>query len=405
MKAIFNLVRIIVGVLFIFSGLVKANDPLGLSYKMQEFFEIWSTGLAGGSFFLKDTLISLFDFLHEHTLFLSVVIIAFEIIAGAALLIGWRMKLFIWLLLLLIIFFTFLTAYAFLSKNPDGSPKFTNCGCFGDCLPITPFTSFMKDVILTVLIVFLFAKRKWINPVLSAKAATITMLLVTLFSFGIQWYALNYLPFVDCLPYKKGKNISEQMKMPANAIPDSTEITFLYEKEGKQVEFNARQFPDDFNDSVYHFIKRYDKVIRKGKNNQPPIKGFALTGDRFFDTLSGQEKTNDSTDIILSMPYAILIIGEDFTTTFPDWQKQLRELTSLAREKNIPVFGITSFRDNAIQLFSPEFSDIQLFNCDNTAIRTAARTNPSFYILKQGTIVDKQGYKKMDVIISQVKSI
>lgn len=405
MRLLFNLVRIIVGVLFIFSGLVKANDPLGLSYKMQEFFEIWGTGLAGGSFFLKNTLIGLFDFLHEHTLFLSVVIIAFEIIAGAALLIGWRMKLFIWLLLLLIVFFTFLTAYAYLSKNPDGSPKFTNCGCFGDCIPITPFTSFMKDIILTVLIVFLFVKRKWISPVFGPKAATISMLFVTVFSFGIQWYALSYLPFVDCLPYKKGSSIPEQMKMPANAIPDSTEITFLYEKDGKQVEFNAKQFPDDFNDSIYKFVKRYDKVIRKGKNNQPPIKGFALTGDRYLDTLSGQEKTNDSTEVVLSLPYSILIIGEDFSETFSQWEAQLGELHSLAKQKNIPVFGITSFRDKAAKLFAANFSGIQLFDCDNTAIRTAARANPGFYILKQGVIVDKQGYKKLDVIISKLKSL
>jgi uncharacterized membrane protein YphA (DoxX/SURF4 family) len=99
MRALVTICRIVVGLLFIFSGLVKANDPLGLGYKMQEFFEIWNTGLASGSFFLKTPLISLFEFLHEHSLFLSVVMIAFEIIAGAALLLGWQMKLFSWLLL------------------------------------------------------------------------------------------------------------------------------------------------------------------------------------------------------------------------------------------------------------------------------------------------------------------
>ena len=153
MKAIINIARVIVGVLFIFSGLVKANDPLGLGYKMQEFFEIWNEGLAKSSFFLAHPLANLFDFLHAHSLALSVIMIAFEIIAGVALLLGWRMKLFSWLLLLLIVFFTFLTGYAFLSG------KFKNCGCFGDCLPITPLTSFLKDVVLTILIFFLFYHR------------------------------------------------------------------------------------------------------------------------------------------------------------------------------------------------------------------------------------------------------
>ena len=197
MKILISITRIIVGLLFIFSGLVKAIDPLGLSYKMQEFFELW--GMAN---------------LNDHTLWMSILMIAFEIIAGAALLLGWRMRLFSWLLLLLIVFFTFLTGYAYLSG------KFKNCGCFGDCIPITPLTSFLKDIILTVLILFLFANRKKITPVFSNKANLLIMALVTLFSFGSQWYALKYLPPIDCLPFKKGNNITEKMRVPAGALPD-----------------------------------------------------------------------------------------------------------------------------------------------------------------------------------------
>src|SRR5918997_487631 len=107
MKYLLTISRIIVGLLFIFSGLVKANDPLGLSYKMQEFFEVW--GMHG---------------LNEFTLAFSITMIAFEIIAGVAVLIGWKFRLFSWLLLLLILFFTFLTGYAVLSG------KIRECGCF-----------------------------------------------------------------------------------------------------------------------------------------------------------------------------------------------------------------------------------------------------------------------------------
>src|SRR5882757_10763137 len=121
MKAAVNTARILVGLLFIFSGLVKANDPLGLSYKMQEFFDLW--GLSK---------------LDSWTLLMSVLMNAFEIIAGFALLFGWRIKLFSWLLLLLIIFFTFLTGYAYLSG------KVRECGCFGDCIPLTAGQSFTK---------------------------------------------------------------------------------------------------------------------------------------------------------------------------------------------------------------------------------------------------------------------
>src|SRR5678815_1823656 len=115
MRIAVAVIRILVGILFIFSGLVKANDPLGLSYKMKEFFEKWNEGLEQGSLLFKNILINLFQFLHDHSLSLSIFMIAFEILAGVALLLGWRMKVFSWLLLPLILFFTFLTGYAFYS--------------------------------------------------------------------------------------------------------------------------------------------------------------------------------------------------------------------------------------------------------------------------------------------------
>ncbi len=380
MKPAINIARIVVGILFIFSGLVKANDPLGLSYKMKEFFEIWNTGLEHSAFFLKDFLINLFQFLHDHSLSLSVFMIAFEIIAGVALLLGWRMIFFSWLLLLLILFFSFLTGYAFFSG------KFTNCGCFGDCLPISPKTSFLKDIVLTALIIFLFANRRKITAYFPDKTNFGIIAAVTVLSFGLQWYVLNYLPLVDCLPFKKGNNISEKRKMPSNAIPDSIVISFVYEKNGKRVEFSADKFPGDFKVPPYKFITRYDKIIRKGKNNEPPIKGFALR------TPSGI----DSTDIVLSEPYCFLLFCENFSTPVKYWQKDFQELRKIALQKNIPVYIVTASANEAgVALRETPFSDIRVFECDFTAIRTAARTNPCLYLLKQGTVVNKWSYKKI----------
>src|ERR1700759_784783 len=124
-NSILLIIRWIVGLLFIFSGLIKANDPLGLSYKMQEFFEVWNM-----------------PSLDAYTLGLSIVMIVFEILAGVAVIIGWRMRLFAWLLLLLIIFFSFLTGYAVISG------KIRECGCFGNCIPLQAMGSFIKDLVL-----------------------------------------------------------------------------------------------------------------------------------------------------------------------------------------------------------------------------------------------------------------
>lgn len=373
MKPAINISRIIVGLLFIFSGLVKANDPLGLSYKMQEFFELWG--------------MHRFD---SWTLLMSVMMNAFEIIAGFALLLGWRIKLFSWLLLLLIIFFTFLTGYTYVT----GAPK--NCGCFGDCLLITSKTSFLKDLVLTLLIGFLFWKQKLIRPILAEKANIIAMLGITIFSFGFQWYTLNYLPVVDCLPYKKGNNIKEKMKMPANAVPDSTVITFVYKKDGKEVEFTADKFPADFNKETYQFVSRFDKVVRKGKNNEPPIKGFVLTG----------ATNTDSTNFVLEQPYSVLLFCEKFSGIGTDWKKKFSEVYSIATAKNIPCFIITAEPGQASQvLAATSFKDVPVFKCDYKAIQTAARSELCIYLLKEGTVISKYSGKKMSSMTSDLKPL
>jgi uncharacterized membrane protein YphA (DoxX/SURF4 family) len=396
MKISINIIRIFVGVLFIFSGLVKANDPLGTAYKMEEYFEVWNADLATSSFFLKDALTNLFHFMNGHTLFLSVTMNAFEIIAGAALLFGWRMKLFAWLLLLLMVFFTILTGYTYKTGRP------TNCGCFGDCIKITPEYSFYKDVLLSVLILILLFARKHIKPLFSPGVNTASMFVVTVFSFGLQWYALKYLPPVDCLPFKKGNSIPEKMKLPADAVPDSIAMTFVYEKQGQKVEFTADKFPTDFNDSLYKFISRYDKLVRKGKNNEPPIKGFSLTGAPVADS-TGAETTPDLTSEILSAPKAILVFITELPAASPKWKNEFSELYSSAAKKGIPFYIITKDRQGTTELFSKMgFGDAKVLSCDFTAIRTAARVSPTLYLLQQGNVEGKWSYANFDDALSAI---
>ncbi|MBC7946377.1 MAG: DoxX family protein [Chitinophagaceae bacterium] len=370
MKLLITIIRIIVGVLFIFSGLVKANDPHGLSYKMQEFFELWGV-----------------DQFNSFTLALSILMNAFEIIAGFALLIGWRIRLFSWLLLLLILFFTFLTGYTYITGKP------TNCGCFGDCIPITSKTSFLKDVALTLMIGFLFWKWRQIRPLFSSRTSAIAMIAVTIFSFGIQWYALNYLPVVDCLPFKKGNNISEKMKSPPGSVPDSFAIVFIYEKGGKEYEFAPADLPDDLD--TYKFVKRSDKLVRKG-NADPPIKGFGLSGITDLD----------STQTILSLPNAILLFCEDFSVPVSRWQDDFVKLYTLAKSKQVPVYAVTTQLTEAnAQFAKTPFSDITVLKCDYTAIRTAARANPTVYLLKEGTIEGKWSYRDMNELTDKLGGI
>ena len=365
MKVVVTIVRILVGLLFVFSGLIKANDPLGLAYKMQEYFDLWSLSA-----------------LDSFSLWLSILMIAFMLPAAVK---NNRS----WLLLLLILFFTFLTGYAYFSG------KFTNCGCFGDCIPITPMTSFLKDVGLTLMILFLFANRRRIKPIFAKRTMILLMLITTLFSFGIQWYVLNYLPFIDCLPFKKQNNITKEMMKPDNAVDPITAITFVYEKDGKQKEYAADSLPANL-DSTYKMIKRFDKVVREGKNNIPPIHDFKL-----YDSTD-----EDHTQRVLSLPYVVLLFCENFSVPIAKWQDDFAILYSEAAKKNIPVYVVTTRMDEARRLFADTpFKNIGIFKCDFTAIRTAARTNPCVYLIEYGTINDKQSYHRIGRITAEVRAL
>jgi uncharacterized membrane protein YphA (DoxX/SURF4 family) len=373
MKILVSIARVIVGVLFIFSGLVKANDPLGLSYKMQEFFEVWN-----------------FHWLDNFTLIFSIVMIVFEIVAGVAILLGWRMKLFSWLLLLLIIFFTFLTGYAYLSG------KVRECGCFGDCIPLTAGQSFTKDLILLVLIVFLFLAQKSIRPLVSKVASLAILVLSTVLSISFQWYVLVHLPVVDCLPYRAGTDMPEKMKAPPGAIPDSTVITMVYEKNGKRLEISGNHFPADFDDS-YKFINRFDKLVRKG-NAEPAIKDFNLISAAGTDTTQA---------ILDQKGYKLFFFAKDLEEYPTPWMKAFSLILTMIKAKQVPIYFITGNYDHVAAWtekagISPE---VAIFKCDATAIKTAARANPTLYLLKNGVILHKWSYADLEQALSDINAL
>ncbi|WP_207512820.1 BT_3928 family protein [Longitalea luteola] len=372
MRILLTITRIVVGVLFIFSGLVKANDPLGLSYKMQEFFEVWGWG-----------------FLDNYTLAFSVAMIAFEIIAGVAVLVGWQMRLFSWLLLLLIVFFTFLTGYALFSG------KVRECGCFGDCIPLTADQSFMKDLILLVLIGFIFWKRNSIQPALNTTYSLVALFFTTVFSFAFQWFVLVHLPVKDCLPYKIGNNIVEKMQPPPGSIPDSTVISFVYEKAGKQVEFTADNFPADYDEATYKFVKRYDKVVRKG-NASPAIKDFSL------QTYFG----NDTTQALLNEDQYQLYLFLKNGYTLGEWTNVLNAVMRSAEQKHIKGYLVTNVPLETLRVNPPDvFYAFMPLRCDATAIKTAARANPALFLVKKGTILNKWSYADLENALLVVNNL
>ncbi len=363
MKQTLLIIRWVVGLLFIFSGLVKVNDPLGLSFKMNEFFEVW------GLFALTKFSLSL-------AIFMNVL----EVVCGIALLIGFGMQYFTKILLALISFFTFLTGYALLSG------KIKTCGCLGDCLPLTPLQSFLKDIVLLVLIMVLFVYRKQILPVFKNNGISSVIIIASCLLFTLlQSQVLNHLPFYDCLPYKVGNNIVEQMQKPKNYVPDSTTIIYQYTKNGKPVAFDQNNFPADF-DSTYIYVNRIDKVVKKG-SNEPKIISFNLTN------LNGV----DTTTAIFALPKYVLVFSNRNPADYAKFYKDLQTAKAFCDKNKVPIFYVTSQSDEEVKAITKE--GITILKCDATLIKTAARVNATYFLMKNATIIDKYSYVDFDKVL------
>lgn len=372
MKLVVNVAKFFVGILFIFSGLIKANDPRGLSYKMQEFFDVWGR---------DKSLTTFMEWMSNHALTISIVMITLEIIVGVGILLGNCKKSFLNLLLVLILFFTFLTGYAVLSG------KIATCGCFGDCIPITALQSFIKDLILLGLILLIYFGKKYIQPFFSSGTSVIILTVSTILILFFQWYVMRHNPVWDCLPYKVGNNILELRKMPVDAVPDKKEYKFVYEKDGVKQDFTIKDLPD----SSWTFVSREDVIIEKGKNNEAPIKDF------YLNSLSG----NDSTEAILNTDadfYFFFISNANKTQD--KWLESFKKIHQNAMQSNKAIYIISPMSTEANVFFNVKNNfNLPIFSLDATSFKTAARTNPALYLLHGPVIKNKWGWADFNKVV------
>ncbi|MEO6489930.1 MAG: BT_3928 family protein [Ferruginibacter sp.] len=362
MRALVTTARILTGFLFIFSGLVKAIDPLGLAYKMEEFFEAWAN-----SGFMKSTM----ETLTSYSLAFSILMITLEVAAGFALLIGWQKKITTWILLLLMMFFTFLTSYVLFTG------KIRACGCFGDCIPLTPIQTFSKDIILLIFTVILLLKREYIMPLAKPFFSIVLMLFAIVLTIMLQLHVLKHLPLADCLPFKKGNDILQLRKMPANAIQDKFDYVFVYEKNGEKKPFPVSALPD----SSWKFVERKETLVEKGSNNVPAISDFSLT-----DNIG-----NDVTDSILINPneYYLFFLKE-IPENIADWINEFRLASAHAAAQHKKIYIVTAQRTVVEDLLNSAKIEVNgVLTADATAIKTAARATPTIFKLKGPVILEK----------------
>jgi uncharacterized membrane protein YphA (DoxX/SURF4 family) len=360
MKTFLWVLRIIIGVVFIFSGVVKANDPMGLVYKMDEFFDVLNM-----------------TFMLPYSFIFSVTMIAFEITCGVAVLIGAAFNIFATLLLLLNIFFTFLTGYALYSG------KVKECGCFGACIPLSPQATFNKDVFLTIVAIILFIYRSRIKGLFDRHVNTAIMILTVVIAAGIQWWALQHLPFNDCMPYKPGSNIWVKMQPGPDYKPAEIESVFIYEKNGQKKEFTTTTIP--WQDSTWKYVDRKDKTIKEA-TGEPEIHDFILT----------DSDKNDQTKAVLTAPgYTIFWFVRNPQGPHLEKLDQISKLAAKAKELHIPFYCLCSADMETSMAFMKKIgmANVPVFTLDGTASKTAMRTDPGLMVIKDGLVVQKWSYR------------
>ena len=349
--------KLFVGILFIISGLIKLNDPLGFSYKLDEYF---SEPVFTMPFFVP------------YSLAIALLLVILEVVLGVMLLIGYKSKITIWSLLVLVILFTFLTFYsAYFDVVKD-------CGCFGDALHLTPWQSFSKDVLLLFFILILLKNQKYIKPFLSATVQNIVLVVSILVCSFMGYWVLNHLPLKDFRPYKVGTNIRKSMEIPDNAPKSVVQMIFIYKVNGVDKEYSEKDLMSIPAGAT--FVDRKDKVIVQGY--VPPIHDFKLE-------LNGEDKT----DSILSKEKALLIVAYDLKKADEQGLKKINKLYLNATTKGYYVALLTGSSAEDIAKVKNKFNfAFDCLFCDATALKTIERANPSFVLLKYGTIVQKVHY-------------
>ena len=360
MKVLVGVSRIFVGVLFIISGLIKLNDPVGFSFKLGDYFAPEVLNL---------------PFLEPYALVIAVLVVILEVLLGVMLIVGYAKKITLWSLLLMIVFFTFLTFYSAYFN------KVTDCGCFGDALKLTPWESFSKDVVLLVLILVLYKGSRYIQPFFSKGVRSITVFISLILCLWLGLHVLEHLPVIDFRAYKVGTNITKGMQTPADAPRAVYQYNWSFDINGQQKTVINRGEDPKIDGTL---LGVETSVLQKGY--EPPIHDFSIERDG-----------TDYTTQMLEEENLLVVIAYNLNVAQNDGFIAIKEATDTAIEKGYTVIGISASSTPETEKLAAKYDlDFKFYFCDMTALKTIIRSNPSIMSLEKGTILQKLHFNDVD---------
>ena len=357
MRLVKNLCRIIVGIVFIYSGFVKGIDPLGSDYKFTDYFNAFGMG-----------------WMNATTLFFSFALSLAEFLIGIALLFNLWVSRMAWGSLLFMFFFTPLTLVSALT-NPV-----SDCGCFGDAMILTNSQTFWKNIILFLLAIMIFVHRKEYKSSLSLMGQFSFLTLAGAGMLCLSIYCYRHLPVLDFRPYAVGKNITEGMRLPEGAKPDQYEVTLKYKNKqtGEIRSFTEDNYPwqDTLN---WEYESSSERLVKKGYIT--PIHDLVIE----HPTLG-----NITEEILEDDNHTILAVAYNLNQSDTQYQPAINRLAEYAREKGIRFYGLTSSTERDIEAYKKRnHVPYEFCTADEIQLKTMIRSNPGVIILREGTILDK----------------
>lgn len=357
MRLVKNLCRIIVGIVFIYSGFVKGIDPLGSDYKFTDYFNAFGMG-----------------WMNATTLFFSFALSLVEFLIGIALLFNLWVSRMAWGSLLFMAFFTPLTLVLALT-NPV-----SDCGCFGDAMILTNWQTFWKNIILLLLAIMIFMYRKEYKSSLPLVGQFSFLALAGAGMLCLSVYCYRHLPVLDFRPYAVGKNITEGMRLPEGAEPDQYEVTLKYKNKqtGEVQSFTEENYPwqDTLN---WEYESSSERLVKKGYIT--PIHDLVIE----HPTLG-----NITEEILEDDNHTILAVAYNLTQSDVQYQPAINRLAEYAQEKGIRFYGLTSSSERDIETYKKRYHvPYEFCTADEIQLKTMIRSNPGVIILQKGTILDK----------------
>ncbi len=359
--------RILLGMVFVFSGFSKLVDPLGSTYKIQDYLS--AMGL---------------DFFAPIALVMGIALAAFEFTLGVCLLLGTNIKSTSILSLLMMAFMTSLTLWIAIAD------PVSDCGCFGDALVISNWQTFWKNIVLSAMAILTFMWRKHSPKLFTERTDWLIAICAGAFSVLLSIYCLMNLPVIDFRPYKNGTNIIQSMEVPEGAEEDEFETILVYEKNGVQKEFTLENYPKD--DNSWTFVDSKNKLIKKGY--EPPIHDFSMEHPDMGDITE---------EVLQNEGYTFLMVCYRVEKAATNKKNEINNIYDFAKQNGYGFYCMTAtgLETEEMREFQNEMewgkdgNGYPFVNSDEITLKTIVRSNPGLVLIKDGVVINKWSNKNM----------